>query len=159
MTRTRVKLLVGGAVILTAFSYLFFSGMEASQVYYLTVSEFQERASTLAPGEPFRISGRVYAGTLERSDTGLDLRFTVYDPTTDGATLAVSYHGVVPDTFMEDSEVVVEGSMQRELFVAHTLMAKCPSKYEGLSGEEARQAAQEAEEIRDPGREPSSPGL
>lgn len=142
LNKTRIRLLVGLGLILTAFGYLFMSGMKASQVYYLTVDEYQERAASLAPDEPFRISGRVEPDSVVLSDTGLDLQFTVYDPGREDATLAVAYHGVVPDTFMENSEVVVEGTMKDDVFQAHTLLAKCPSKYEALADEEARKEAE-----------------
>ncbi len=56
----------------------------------------------------------------------------------------MAYHGVVPDTFMENSEVVVEGSIRSEVFEAHTLLAKCPSKYEALADEEAMKEAEAA---------------
>ena len=46
-------------------------------------------------------------------------------------TLPVSYHGIIPDTFVDDAAVVVEGRLQEDgTFVAHELLAKCPSKYE-----------------------------
>jgi cytochrome c-type biogenesis protein CcmE len=124
------------AVVLAAFAYLFLSGMEASQVYYLTVSEFNQRAAELEPGEPYRVSGRVQPGSIDLADNGLDLQFTVYDPERDDSLLAVTYHGVVPDSFMENSEVVVEGALGSDTFEAHELLAKCPSKYEALVGEE-----------------------
>ena len=142
--KTRLRLLLGLGVILAAFGYLFLSGMEASQVYYLTVSEYQDRAAGLGAGEPFRISGRVQPGSVDLADNGLDLHFTVYDPARDESRLSVAYHGVVPDTFMENSEVVVEGSMTGATFQAHTLLAKCPSKYEALADEEAGKEAEAA---------------
>jgi cytochrome c-type biogenesis protein CcmE len=78
----------------------------------------------------------VQPGTIDLADNGLDLRFSVYDPDHQDVTIPVKYHGVVPDTFMENSEVVVEGSLGTGSFEAHTLLAKCPSKYEALVGEE-----------------------
>ncbi len=147
LNKTRIRLLVGLGLILTAFGYLFMSGMKASQVYYLTVDEYQDRAASLAPDEPFRISGRVEPDSVVLSDTGLDLQFTVYDPGREDATLAVAYHGVVPDTFMENSEVVVEGTMKDDVFQAHTLLAKCPSKYEALANEEARKEAEAGDQV------------
>ncbi|MFQ5719381.1 MAG: cytochrome c maturation protein CcmE [Acidobacteriota bacterium] len=159
MNPARVKLLIGGGVILAAFGYLFVSGMQSSQVYYLTVSEFEQQANTLSPDAPYRISGRVQPGSVVRSDDGLDLNFAVYDVEKKDAVLPVAYHGVVPDTFMENSEVVVEGTLQRETFTAHTLMAKCPSKYEGLGDEADRLQAHEAAHIPDPLADVSNPGL
>lgn len=142
--KTRIRLLLGLGLILAAFGYLFFSGMEASQVYYLTVDEYQQQAASLAPDEPFRISGRVEPDSVILAENGMDLQFTVYDPERKDATLPVSYHGVVPDTFMENSEVVVEGTLQGEVFAAHTLLAKCPSKYEAMAEEDESGEAQAA---------------
>ena len=129
---------------MVAFAWLFRSGMQASQVSYLTVAEYRARAESLRPGDPFRVSGRVQPGSVRLDDTGLQLAFTVYQPDDQAAVLPVAYHGVVPDTFMENSEVVVEGAMRDSTFVAHTLLAKCPSKYEGLADEEARREAARA---------------
>jgi cytochrome c-type biogenesis protein CcmE len=55
-----------------------------------------------------------------------------------GATLPVRYTGIVPDTFKDEAEVVVEGVLNpdKASFQAHTLLAKCPSKYEGLADTE-----------------------
>ena len=45
--------------------------------------------------------------------------------------LAVNYHGIIPDTFVDGADVVVEGALSTDgTFDAHTLLAKCPSKYE-----------------------------
>jgi len=74
---TRIRLLIGLAVVVAAFAYLFLSGMEASQIYYLTVSEFNQRAAELEPGEPYRVSGRVQPGSIDLADNGLDLQFTL----------------------------------------------------------------------------------
>ena len=51
--------------------------------------------------------------------------------------IPVVYQGIIPDTFKDDSEVVVEGAYDssEELFHATVLLAKCPSKYEAI-GEE-----------------------
>jgi cytochrome c-type biogenesis protein CcmE len=144
--KTRIRLFVGLGLIFAAFGYLFFSQIESSQVYYMTVDEYQDIAATLAPDEAFRVSGRVEPDSVVLAKNGIDLQFTVYDPESADATLAVSYHGVVPDTFLENSEVVVEGTLHGEVFKAHTLLAKCPSKYEGLEDDLANEeTAREAE--------------
>jgi cytochrome c-type biogenesis protein CcmE len=50
----------------------------------------------------------------------------------EGGSFPVYYSGApVPDIFGEDVEVVVEGRLQPDgTFVAHTLLAKCASKFE-----------------------------
>ena len=59
----------------------------------------------------------------------LEYRFKVQNK---GSVVNASYKGVVPDTFKDDSEVVLKGRLSPEGF--HTepngVMAKCPSKYE-----------------------------
>ena len=46
--------------------------------------------------------------------------------------MTASYTGVVPDTFKNDAEVVLKGTLSAEGFsvAPNGVMAKCPSKYE-----------------------------
>jgi cytochrome c-type biogenesis protein CcmE len=62
------------------------------------------------------------------------VKFTIRDK--DGtATLPVDFSGIIPDTFVDDADVVVEGDRRPDgVFVATTLLAKCPSKYEAADG-------------------------
>lgn len=111
-------------------TYLIVVGMSrpGGAVYYLTVPEFLAQPDPTA-GD-YRVNGKVVVGTIERLESGMDVRFTVVDPES-GSTIPVAYHGVIPDTFVDDAAVVVEGRLQGDgSFVAHTLLAKCPSKYE-----------------------------
>jgi cytochrome c-type biogenesis protein CcmE len=102
-------------------------------VYYLTVSEFLARGDQETRG--YRVNGKVLSGTIERLPTGQDVHFRMHD----GAqSLDVTFHGIIPDTFVDDAEVVVEGRRQSDgVFVAHTLLAKCPSKYESADAADA----------------------
>ena len=67
-------------------------------------------------------------GTIEREAGGRAVSFAV----TDGnQTIPVTYRGVIPDTFTDSVDVVVEGRYNRNgTFVATTLLAKCASRYE-----------------------------
>jgi cytochrome c-type biogenesis protein CcmE len=129
MDRKRVKFVVLGAGIVLSMAFLLVVGMNRSGggfYYYLTVSEFLQQGGQLGDGH--RINGHVAPGTIERMATGEDVRFTITDGT---SSLPVSYHGIIPDTFVDEAEVVVRGSLQQDgTFVAHELLAKCPSKYE-----------------------------
>jgi len=119
-------ILIGGGVILSM-ALLIFVGTQGSGVgYYMTVAEFMEAPDQTRSG--LRVNGKVVHGTIERHDTGEDVGFSM----TDGqATLAVYYRGIIPDTFVDGADVVVEGRLQSDgVFAAHTLLAKCPSKYE-----------------------------
>jgi len=114
--------------ILVGAAYLITTSMQTSAVYYLTVTELRDRVATIQT-QPVRVAGHVAPGSVEKIDGGLAIRFIVQD---EGGSFPVYYSGApVPDIFGEDVEVVVEGKLQDDgTFVAHTLLAKCASKFE-----------------------------
>ena len=59
--------------------------------------------------------------------------------------MTVSYKGVIPDAFMDDASVIVEGTydIEHKQFMATKLMAKCPSRYDGMDVEEHNKAMAE----------------
>ncbi|MCZ6670184.1 MAG: cytochrome c maturation protein CcmE [Acidobacteria bacterium] len=113
-------LMILGIGLLVAVSF------RGSMVYYLSVSEYMQ-SSGRVPG-PVRVNGRVVPGSIEKEPAKLGVRFAM----TDGEnTLPVVYEKIVPDTFVERAEVVVEGKLDPAgVFHADVLLAKCPSKYE-----------------------------
>jgi cytochrome c-type biogenesis protein CcmE len=125
---TRWKLLAAMATVLLGAAYLVTTSMQTSAVYYLTVTELKERAPAIQT-QSVRVAGKVAPGSVEKIDGGLALRFIVQD---DGGSFPVYYSGApVPDIFGEDVEVVVEGKLGPDgTFTAHTLLAKCASKFE-----------------------------
>lgn len=132
MDRKRLKFLLLGFGIVATMGTLLIVGMSGpgGLSYYLSVSEFV--AAPDQSGDGFRINGKVAEGSIVRQDTGQDVAFVV----TDGdADLPVRYHGIIPDTFVDNADVVVEGHLAGDgTFEAHTLLAKCPSKYEAADG-------------------------
>lgn len=126
MDRRRAKFLMLGSGVVLSMTFLLVVGISGGGVYYLTVGEFLEAPDR--SGGHFRVNGTVASGSIERLPTGMDARFVV----TDGArTMPVRYHGIIPDTFVDGAAVVVEGRLEPDgTFSAHTLLAKCPSKYE-----------------------------
>lgn len=131
----KLKFIISGIAIIGAMALLFYIGLgkEGSLVYYLTVSEYIERG---APQEGnFRINGKVLNGSIERPALGQVVKFRI----TDGAeSLPVKYEGAIPDMFTDGTDVVVEGQKSADgTFMAHTLLTKCPSKYEAASEEGA----------------------
>ena len=67
------------------------------------------------------------------------VRFVMTDG---GASMPVNYHGIIPDTFVDGADVVVEGQIDGSgTFQAHTLLAKCPSKYEAADDADASTSA------------------
>jgi len=130
-----VKFVVAGILIAVAISYLMFSGVNDSMVYYYTVPEMLDKSSELY-GDGVRVSGHVFSGTIQHYGEQAKVEFSMFERGTN-QILPVVYQGIIPDTFKDNSEVVVEGAYDsnEELFHATVLLAKCPSKYEAL-GEE-----------------------
>ncbi|MFN0072313.1 MAG: cytochrome c maturation protein CcmE [Chloroflexota bacterium] len=125
---SRWKLLAAMVTIVICAAYLVTTSMQTSAVYYLTVSELRARESAVQ-AQSVRVAGKVAPGSVEKIDGGLAIHFIVHD---DGGSFPVYYSGApVPDIFGEDVEVVVEGKLREDgTFVAHTLLAKCASKFE-----------------------------
>jgi cytochrome c-type biogenesis protein CcmE len=90
----------------------------------------QLRPSQLA-GHSGRVSlaGRVL-GPVTGDARGGGLRFRLRD-VEGAATVAVVYHGSVPDLFRRGRDVSIDGRLRRGVFVGvpGTLVTKCPSKY------------------------------
>lgn len=127
----RLRLLLGFVAVVLAIGLLVARGAKKSMVYYITVSELMAKDRG-QPLDGLRVTGTVVPGTIESEP--LHLRFQM----TDGQkAVPVEYRGVIPDTFSEEGEVVVEGSYSAGgVFEANFLMAKCPSKYEMSPDEE-----------------------
>lgn len=127
-TGRRLKLLIAGGSVLLGVCYLMITAMQTSTVYYLTVGELLARG-TAAHGQQVRVAGDVVPGTVEREDAGLGVRFLVHDGS---GQVPVYYRGgPVPDIFGDEVQVVIEGKYNADgTFVANTLLAKCPSKFE-----------------------------
>lgn len=121
------KLLIVAAVLLAAVGFLVFNAMGSSMAYFQTVGELKSSGQGL-DGEQIRVGGGVEPGSIEERALSDELRFTITDGTN---TLPVVYDGVVPDIFMEDVEVVAEGTIGPDgTMVATKLLTKCPSRFE-----------------------------
>ena len=130
MVRARTKFIVGGALVLGAAGYLMASAIGETGIYYLTPGELaaKVKGDSTFYNTGVKMGARVVPGTIERQPGGREVSFSV----TDGSQIIpVTYHGVIPDTFTDSVDVVVEGRYNRNgTFVATTLLAKCASRYE-----------------------------
>ena len=121
------KFVIGGIIIFLAIGYLGFMSFQSSATYYYTLTEFAQQGDSVY-GENVRVKGDIGVGSVEKEQAGRILRFILVEGT---ESMPVYYQGVVPDTFNEDFEIVIEGKLSADgVFEAHTLMPKCPSKYE-----------------------------
>ena len=126
MPRKRLQLLVGGIIILGGLGGLIVYSFNQSLVYDHSVEEFL--ADPALKSSNCRIYGKVKEGSVLRRPDGVGVSFAVTDGT---RWVQVAYGREVPDTFKENGDVVVEGTLDSQgVFQAHNLLAKCPSKYE-----------------------------
>lgn len=134
MDARRTKFILIGTGIAATMIFMLVVATQKSDggfAYYVTVKEYTEKGQ---PKGHFRVNGKVAAGTIDRMKDGRQVKFTIKDK--DGsATLPVDFLGIIPDTFVDDADVVVEGTRRQDgVFEATTLLAKCPSKYEAADG-------------------------
>ncbi len=120
-------LIIGVFVAMAAIAFVVFDGMQA-ETYFFDVHEAVERSDELV-GETIRIRGDVQPGTFEGGEGQLESRFKV---ATEGQSMKIVYRRALPDTFEEDSEVVIQGRLEEGLVMyADEVLVKCPSRYEG----------------------------
>ena len=128
--------LVGVAAVV---AYLMWTGINDSMIYYLTPVELMNRveADPTFHDVGVKVSGRVVEGswTREHGTRGAH-EFMVADLEDTGVTFAVHYDDLVPDTFNDKAEVVVEGRYGADgIFHAHTVLTKCGSRFEAAAEE------------------------
>ena len=78
------------------------------------------------------VTGRVVGPVTGDAHSAGGLRFTIRDIKADAgraATVAVVYHGTVPDMFKVGRDVNAGGKLQGGSLAATDLTTKCPSKY------------------------------
>lgn len=127
------RFMVGLVGVAAVISYLVWTGVSSTMVYYLTPAELVERVHE-DPG--FRelgvkVSGQVVPGTYERVEGQLLHRFEIHDLEDESIRFPVEWRDALPDTFSEEVEVVLEGRLNENgVFEATTLLTKCGSRYE-----------------------------
>jgi len=127
------RFMVGLVGVATVVTYLIWTGVSETMVYYLTPVELMERveADPTFHDVGVKVSGHVVSGTYSRGEGELLHRFTVRDLADESVTFAVEYRDALPDTFTDDVEVVLEGRLREDgVFEATTLLTKCGSRYE-----------------------------
>ncbi len=121
----KFKFALLGILIMTGLAYAIYSGFSKSMVYYYTVSEIAEDPPSKETN--VKVSGKVLKGSVLK-DMNV-VQFKIYEGEN---VINVIYKGILPDAFTEEGEVIAEGKYipSKKTIVAHTLMTKCPSRYE-----------------------------
>ena len=81
-----------------------------------------------------QVAGELVKGSARFVPDRGELEFRMRDH--EGRTMLVRYHGPKPGNFEEATQVVVVGQAEGDVFQAEQLLVKCPSKYQGLDGED-----------------------
>lgn len=123
--KSKRGVLIGlSAGVLAGAALLLLGAMRDNVVFFHTPTDLM--AGKVASGTHVRIGGLVEKGSIARQPNGLEVTFRV----TDGnRTLPVRYNGILPDLFREQQGVVVEGSLDENVFNATTVLAKHDENY------------------------------
>lgn len=135
-----MKFIIGGALVAIIVGYLGFQAFSKASVYYYTVPEAVQQKTTLN-AKDFRVDGWVKANSIDWNPQATMLNFTITDDS-GKYTFPVSYKGIKPDNMTDpELQVIVEGRFDQDnVFQAHTLLTRCPSKYEDKQPETASNA-------------------
>ncbi len=129
MTGKIWKTLITTLVLSVALGGLLWATLAEGTAYYLHVDEVMAEPDSWF-GKELQVHGFVVDGSRLRKPDTLEYRFQVEN---NGFVINAEYTGIVPDTFLDGSEVVISGQLgPHGAFTVkpNGVMAKCPSKYE-----------------------------
>src|SRR5678816_3384486 len=87
--------------------------------YYKYVDEVVGSQSDWS-GKKLQVHGYVVPGSIGKKRDALEYRFDIQR---NGKTLRAFYNGITPDTFKDDSEVVLTGVLTKDGFIATDMTA------------------------------------
>ena len=121
-----LKILLTTGVLIAAFVGLMWTTMQDGTQYYKHVDEVMVDPDQWV-GKRLQVHG--FASEISWKPSSLDYRFAIEN---NGHVIHAEYTGIVPDTFQDESEVVVSGRLEGDVLIVEPggIMAKCPSKYE-----------------------------
>ncbi len=135
MTHRYIKIGLTSLVLVLSFAGLLWSTLREGTEYYKNVGEVLPDRQAWE-GKPLQVHGYVVPGSRMRKPETLEWKFKVQNNPArsgePGAVVDVVYTGIVPDTFQDEAEVVLKGSLAPDAFhvVKDGVVAKCPSKYQ-----------------------------
>ncbi len=119
----RIQIILVASVALVLSTALIGYAMRDGINYFRAPSQLAEQPP--GPNEVFRLGGLVETGTLIRGQ-GTTVSFSVTDG---GATIPVTYTGVLPDLFGEGEGMVGTGRLVNGTFEATEILAKHDETY------------------------------
>jgi cytochrome c-type biogenesis protein CcmE len=125
MSSKVIKIAVTCLVLSGALGGLMYTTLSEGTEYYKHVDEVM-KDPTAWQNKKLQLHG--FVADLRQRPDSLDYKFHVrYN----GQIIEARYTGIVPDTFKNESEVVLKGQLHPDGFAVEPngVMAKCPSKY------------------------------
>ena len=125
MKNKAVKIALTCLVLTAALGGLLYATLDEGTEYYMHVDEVLQDPAAWK-GKRLQLHG--FVADLRQRPNTLDYKFNVQF---NGKVIQASYTGIVPDTFKNESEVVLKGRLSGDGFAVEPngVMAKCPSKY------------------------------
>jgi cytochrome c-type biogenesis protein CcmE len=120
--RRRIQMVVAGAVLLAAATGIVGYAMRDGIEFFRSPSQLAEHPPR--DGERFRLGGLVEEGSVARD--GEAVRFVVTDG---GASVPVTFSGLLPDLFREGQGVVATGTLAGGTFAASEVLARHDESY------------------------------
>ena len=133
MNRKFFRIGLTALVLFGAFGGLMWYSLQQGTSYYKHVEEVMVSPQEWQ-GKSLQLHGFVVPGSISRGhDDKLEWRFRIQNK---GSMVDAAYRGIMPDTFKDESEVVLKGHLTSAGFAVEPngVMAKCPSKYEVKPG-------------------------
>ncbi|MFL6734429.1 MAG: cytochrome c maturation protein CcmE [Sphingomicrobium sp.] len=120
----RLTLLLAAAAAVLVAVLLAMWGLKDRAAYFYTPADIA--AGKAQPGKAMRLGGMVEKGSVRKDEDGVTVHFIVSDG---DARTPVTFRGILPDLFREDSGVVAEGRLEGGAFVADNILAKHDERY------------------------------
>src|SRR5712691_11617256 len=109
MAHRYIKITMTGLVLASAFGFLMWTTLRDGAEYFKNVDEVMAAPQTWE-GKTLQLHGYVIPGSINYRPNTLEYQFKVQNSPIrngePGAVVAVSYTGIVPDTFKGEAEVV-----------------------------------------------------
>lgn len=127
-----LKIGITASVLVLSLAGLLWSTLREGTEYYKHVDEVMADPASWQ-GKRVQLHGYVVRDSILRKRDSFDYRFQLQSK---GRVVAAHYTGIVPDTFTDEAEVVLKGTLEADGFhvAPNGVLAKCPSKYEAKKG-------------------------
>ena len=119
MNGANIRIIIGVCIAIIMIGYAFMSNSSP----YVTIQEARK-----LKGTNLHLAGDLVDGSFEHIPSKKAIGFAIRDA--DGNAISVLYTGEQPANMSQVNKIVAIGGIKDNVFHAHKLLIKCPSKYE-----------------------------